>query len=49
MTLLPISLAGLVMAMLNFKILAEEEVCLKRYGESYRAFMARTPRYLLFF
>jgi len=30
-------------------ILAEEEVCLKRYGEPYRAFMARTPRYFLFF
>jgi protein-S-isoprenylcysteine O-methyltransferase Ste14 len=33
----------------HFSILAEEEVCLKRYGESYRAFMARVPRYLLFF
>jgi len=33
----------------HFSILAEEEVCLKRYGEPYRAFMARTPRYLLFF
>lgn len=33
----------------HFGILAEEEVCLKRYGEPYRAFMARVPRYLLFF
>ena len=33
----------------HFGILAEEEVCLKRYGEPYRAFMARAPRYLLFF
>jgi protein-S-isoprenylcysteine O-methyltransferase Ste14 len=30
-------------------ILAEEEACLKRYGEPYRAFMARVPRYFLFF
>ncbi len=33
----------------HFGILAEEETCLKRYGEPYRAFMARAPRYLLFF
>ena len=33
----------------HFGILAEEEVCLRRYGESYRAYMARVPRYLLFF
>jgi protein-S-isoprenylcysteine O-methyltransferase Ste14 len=33
----------------HFGILAEEEVCLKRYGESYRAFMERVPRYFLFF
>jgi protein-S-isoprenylcysteine O-methyltransferase Ste14 len=33
----------------HFGILAEEEVCLKRYGESYRAFMKRVPRYFLFF
>jgi len=33
----------------HFGILAEEEVCLKRYGESYRSFMERVPRYLLFF
>jgi protein-S-isoprenylcysteine O-methyltransferase Ste14 len=32
----------------HFGILAEEEVCLKRYGESYRAFMERVPRYFLF-
>jgi len=33
----------------HFSILAEEEVCLKQYGESYLAFMKRVPRYFLFF
>jgi protein-S-isoprenylcysteine O-methyltransferase Ste14 len=33
----------------HFSILAEEEVCLNRYGESYRAYLARVPRYFLFF
>jgi protein-S-isoprenylcysteine O-methyltransferase Ste14 len=33
----------------HFGILAEEKVCLKRYGESYRAYMERVPRYFLFF
>jgi protein-S-isoprenylcysteine O-methyltransferase Ste14 len=33
----------------HFGILAEEEVCLKRYGESYRAFMEKVPRYFLIF
>ncbi len=33
----------------HFGILAEEEVCLKRYGESYRAYMEQVPRYFLFF
>jgi protein-S-isoprenylcysteine O-methyltransferase Ste14 len=31
----------------HFGILAEEEACLKRYGEPYRAYMERVPRYLL--
>jgi len=30
-------------------ILGEEEVCLERYGESYRAYKDRVPRYFLFF
>ena len=30
-------------------ILAEEEVCLSRYGESYRTYMEQVPRYFLFF
>lgn len=45
------ALSMLVMSKLlqHFGILAEEEVCLKRYGEPYRAFVARAPRYFLFF
>jgi len=31
----------------HFSILAEEEVCLNKYGEAYRDFMTRVPRYLL--
>jgi protein-S-isoprenylcysteine O-methyltransferase Ste14 len=30
-------------------ILAEEERCLETYGEAYRVYMARVPRYLVFF
>jgi len=30
-------------------ILAEEEACLEQYGDSYRAYMKRVPRYFLFF
>jgi protein-S-isoprenylcysteine O-methyltransferase Ste14 len=33
----------------HFGILAEEQVCLRRYGEPYRAYLARIPRYFLFF
>jgi protein-S-isoprenylcysteine O-methyltransferase Ste14 len=33
----------------HFGLLAEEEVCLKRYGESYRAYLKKIPRYFLFF
>jgi len=32
----------------HFGILAEEEVCLRQYGESYRTYMKRIPRYFLF-
>jgi len=31
------------------KILAEEEACLKQYGESYKNYMERIPRYFMFF
>ena len=30
-------------------VLAEEESCLQQYGNSYRDFMTRVPRYFLFF
>jgi protein-S-isoprenylcysteine O-methyltransferase Ste14 len=30
------------------RTLAEEEACLERYGDSYRAYMKRVPRYFLF-
>jgi protein-S-isoprenylcysteine O-methyltransferase Ste14 len=33
----------------HYGILAEEEVCLNLYGESYRQYMAQVPRYFLFF
>jgi protein-S-isoprenylcysteine O-methyltransferase Ste14 len=46
-----IALFTLVMSRLlqHFGILAEEEACLRRYGESYRSYMERVPRYFLFF
>lgn len=31
------------------RTLAEEEACLERYGDPYRAYMKRVPRYFLFF
>jgi len=33
----------------HFGILGEEEVCLKQYGDSYRTYLQRVPRYFLFF
>lgn len=33
----------------HFGIVAEEQVCLKQYGEAYRAYLKRVPRYFLFF
>jgi protein-S-isoprenylcysteine O-methyltransferase Ste14 len=33
----------------HFGILAEEEICLKQYGEPYRTYMKQIPRYFLFF
>ena len=33
----------------HFSILAEEEVCLKQYGEPYQQFLQEVPRYFLFF
>lgn len=33
----------------HWGILAEEEACLKLYGETYRAYLQHVPRYFLFF
>ncbi len=33
----------------HFSILAEEDVCLKQYGEPYRAYLKRAPRYFWVF
>ncbi|MCU0520940.1 MAG: DUF1295 domain-containing protein [Anaerolineae bacterium] len=33
----------------HFGILAEEEKCLQQYGDAYRAYMRRVPRYFVFF
>jgi protein-S-isoprenylcysteine O-methyltransferase Ste14 len=33
----------------HFGIVAEEEVCLKQYGDTYRAYMDKVPRYFMFF
>ncbi len=33
----------------HFGIVAEEEVCLKQYGQAYRAYLKRVPRYFVFF
>ena len=30
-------------------IMAEEEICLKQYGDAYRAYLERVPRYFMFF
>ena len=34
---------------LHARILAEEKACIEQYGDSYRGYMERVPRYLLFF
>jgi len=33
----------------HFHILAQEQTCLKEYGEGYKEYMKKVPRYLLFF
>ena len=40
-------LLGLIFT--HYKILAEEASCLKQYGDSYRTYMERVPRYFVFF
>jgi protein-S-isoprenylcysteine O-methyltransferase Ste14 len=45
------ALAMLMVAKLleHFGIVAEEQVCLKQYGEAYRNYLQQVPRYFLFF
>lgn len=45
-----LALLALVLSRLwqHFGILAEEEICQRRYGESYLTYMKRIPRYFLF-
>ena len=33
----------------HFRILAEERSCITKYGDAYRDYLTRVPRYLLFF
>lgn len=42
-------LFALAAACYHFRILAEERSCIARYGDTYRAYLTRVPRYLLFF
>ena len=42
-------LIGIAIIAAHNKVLAEEEACLQMYGESYRDYMERVPRYFLFF
>ena len=46
-----LALLALTMSKLfqHYGILAEEEACLAQYGDSYRDYMRRVPRYLVFF
>ena len=46
---LAVSILAVAKVLEHYGILAEEEACLKQYGESYRSFMERVPRYFLFF
>jgi hypothetical protein len=32
----------------HFGIVADEEVCLNQYGESYRLYLEQVPRYFVF-
>ncbi len=33
----------------HYSVLAEEEACVEQYGESYKEYMKKIPRYMLFF
>jgi hypothetical protein len=32
----------------HWEIVAEKEICLKQYGEAYRAYLKQVPRYFVF-
>ena len=42
-------LFAMAAACYHFRILAEERSCIATYGDAYRAYLTRVPRYLLFF
>ena len=42
-------LIGIAILAAHNKVLAEEEACLQMYGESYRDYMERVPRYFMLF
>jgi protein-S-isoprenylcysteine O-methyltransferase Ste14 len=46
-----LALALLIVSKLmeHLGIVAEEEICLKQYGDAYRTYLERVPRYLVFF
>lgn len=46
---LAVLLWAVMSAMYHLRIVGEERLCLEQYGESYRDYMARVPRYFLFF
>jgi protein-S-isoprenylcysteine O-methyltransferase Ste14 len=33
----------------HFRLVAEEKACIQQYGDAYREYMQRVPRYFLFF
>jgi len=39
----------LMMLLMHITTLAEERFCLEKYGDTYRNYMKKTPRYFLFF
>ena len=46
---LSLLLMAVSLVFLHTSVLAEEKACLEQYGESYREFMGKVPRYFLFF
>ena len=46
---LAVCLIAISLVFHHLRVLAEEESCLRQYGDSYRAYMKRMPRYFLFF